>query len=152
MSGGFLRSYDAEEQHQAALRLLQLRPHEPSRPRHPRGPGRRSPSRPRHSCVQSSQFSRHSTNHGCRRSFINPRLLRDRHPRPHHKGAAMRTQPVMRWGSNSRPTASSSLTLPTRLRHPYGRCQRSQSAAVPGSAVLDRGRQPAARVAQRRGS
>ena len=33
---------------------------------------------------------------GDRRSFINPRRFRDRPPRPHHKGAAVHTQPVVR--------------------------------------------------------
>ena len=49
---------------------------------------------------------------GDRSSFIKPRLSRDWHPRPHHKGVTVHMQPVVTWkqGSNWRPTASSSMT------------------------------------------
>ena len=52
---------------------------------------------------------------GDRRSFVKARLFGEQRPRPHHKGAD--TQPAVRQGSNWRPTASGSVTLPTGLRH-----------------------------------
>ena len=59
-------------------------------------------------------------------SFLTTSLrssLRSQYLRPHHWGVAVQTQSRLRWGSNWLLTASSSMSLPTKLCHPHQRIQ-----------------------------
>ena len=52
-------------------------------------------------------------------AVLSTTTVREQHPRPHPKGAAVQTQPAVRWVSSRPPTVSSSVSLPSRPRHPF---------------------------------